>query len=80
MKSQPVSKSVYTNQKNGVCIYTSQNEKIPTVSTPIRIGKTVGISYAAFIVLKMTCSTFLTKHISAAEVLQDLILLFGAIC
>ena len=55
--------------------YSSPNAKIPTVSPPIRIGKTVGISYAAFIVLKMTCSTFLTMHISAAEVFQELILL-----
>jgi len=36
-------KSVYTNQKSGVCIYTSQNAKIPTVNPPIRGGKTVGI-------------------------------------
>ena len=29
-----VLKSVYTNRKNGVCIYTSQNTKIPTVDPP----------------------------------------------
>ena len=44
-----VLKSVYTNRKNGVCIYTSQNTKIPTVDPPIRRGKTVGIFNAAFI-------------------------------
>ena len=31
-----VLKSVYTNRKNGVCIYTSQNTKIPTVDPPKR--------------------------------------------
>jgi len=49
LKTQPVLKSVYTNRENGVCIYTSQNEKIPTVDPPARRGKTVGISNAAFI-------------------------------
>ena len=49
LQSQPVLKSVYTNRENGVCIYTFQNEKIPTVDPPIRRGKTVGIFYAAFI-------------------------------
>ena len=49
LKSQPVLKSVYTNRKNGVCIYTSQNAKIPTVDPPVRRGKTVGIFTAAFI-------------------------------
>ena len=49
LQSQPVLKSVYTNRENGVCIYTSQNEKIPTVDPPRRGGKTVGISCAAFI-------------------------------
>ena len=34
LKSQPVLKSVYTNWKNGVCIYTSQNAKIPRVFRP----------------------------------------------
>ena len=38
-----VLKSVYTNRENAVCIYTSQNEKIPTVDPPARRGKTVGI-------------------------------------
>ena len=51
LQSQPVLKSVYTNRENGVCIYTSQNEKIPTVDPPARRGKTVGIIYAAFIEL-----------------------------
>jgi len=49
LKSQPVLKFVYTNHKNGVCIYTSQNEKIPTANPPKRRGKTVGIFNAAFI-------------------------------
>ena len=44
-----VLKPVYTNRKNGVCIYTSQNAKILTVDPPIRRGKTVGIFNAAFI-------------------------------
>ena len=44
-----VLKSVYTNRENGVCIYTSQNEKIPTVDPPVRRGKTVGIFNATFI-------------------------------
>ena len=42
-------KSVYTNRKNGVCIYTSQNAKIPTVDPPVRRGKTVRILGVAFI-------------------------------
>ena len=49
LKSQPVLKSVYTNWKNGVCIYTSQNAKIPTVDPPARRGKIVGILGVAFI-------------------------------
>jgi hypothetical protein len=40
-------KSVYTNQENGVCIYTSPNEKIPTVDPPARRGRPVGIADAA---------------------------------
>ena len=36
-----------TKRKNGVCIYTSQNAKIPTVDQTVRRGKTVGISNAA---------------------------------
>jgi len=38
-----VLKSVYTNRENDVCIYTSQNAKIPTVDPPTRRGKTLGI-------------------------------------
>jgi len=38
-----VLKSVYTNREKGVCIYTSQNVKIPAVFPPMRRGKTVGI-------------------------------------
>ena len=49
LKSQPVLKSVYANRENGVCIYTSQNAKIPTVDPPARRGKTVGILGVAFI-------------------------------
>jgi len=45
-----VLKSVYTNQENGICIYTFQNAKIPTVDPPARRGKTVGLFNAAFIV------------------------------
>ena len=41
----------YTNRNNGVCIYTSQNAKIPTVDPPVRRGKTLGIFNAAFIEL-----------------------------
>lgn len=41
--------SVYTNRENGVCIYTSQSAKIPTVDPPTRRGKTVGILNAALI-------------------------------
>ena len=44
-----VLKPVYTNRKNSVCIYTSQNAKIPTVDPPVRRGKTVGIFNVAFI-------------------------------
>jgi len=44
-----VLKSAYTNRKNGVCIYTCQNAKIPTVDPPTRRGKTVGILGVAFI-------------------------------
>ena len=36
-------KSVYTNHENSVCIYTSQNAKIPTLDPPVWRGKTVGI-------------------------------------
>ena len=53
LKSQPVLKSVYTNRKNGVCIYTSQNAKIPTVDPPARRGKTVGIFNTAFMKSKL---------------------------
>ncbi|MBR2309497.1 MAG: hypothetical protein IKA47_03055, partial [Oscillospiraceae bacterium] len=40
---------VYTIRENGACIYTSQNEKIPTVDPPARRGKPVGILGVAFI-------------------------------
>jgi len=43
-----VLKSVYTNHENSVCIYTSQNAKIPTVDPPMKRGKTVGFFNAAF--------------------------------
>jgi len=49
LKSQAVLKSVYTNRKNGVCIYTFQNTKIPTVDPPKWRRKTVGILGVAFI-------------------------------
>ena len=43
-----VLKSVYTNRKNGVCIYTSQNTKSP--QSILRQGeeRLWGLSYAAF--------------------------------
>ena len=39
----------YTNRNNGVCIYTFQNTKIPTVDPPKWRRKTVGILGVAFI-------------------------------
>ena len=69
LQSQPVLKSVYTNRENGVCIYTFQNEKIPTVDPLVRRGKTVGIFYAAFIGTGETHAS----HTAAAVLILDTI-------
>ena len=55
-----VLKSVYTNRENGICIYTSQNVKIPTVFPSDKERKDCGDFDAAF--TKTSVNSCVTHH------------------